>query len=192
MASETYAMTNNDKFPNSAALGNYYYRLAPGKRTDNDPSQAPEIFGLAPLLETVGVDPVGKIWLCPAASPKAIAYGNTYCFSSPKTTATSTAKDTIGDATSVVRRQAYGEFASSLPQWWIRDNVMYKPGVSGVRYAPASFSITGADRYELVPHPYKTPNTKVDNAIMADGSVRFASIYTVAGNPVLLLQTQKY
>jgi prepilin-type N-terminal cleavage/methylation domain-containing protein len=91
-----YAVDNKDKFPDQYTTGRHTYRMAPGRKTVNDPFAKPECFGLAAVLHGIdagddlsnGVPGKGKylsglsnVWVCPGQIDENLVNGNTYAFS---------------------------------------------------------------------------------------------------------------
>lgn len=188
VGAENYAQGNNDHYPDSAANGNWTYRMAPGMRTNNDPSQLPEVYGLAASLEAgAGVIAQSSLWICPSASLDLLANKNTYWFNCPRTSAGSTSSDPLASAT-MAKRTAMNEGTSAVKTYnsyaivFVQDNVIAKPGISGVRYAPPVTSVTATERYTNAPHPNE--KGRGTNLLLSDGTVIAGPTYNPAGSIV--------
>ena len=168
-----YANDWKDKFPDSYALGGYTYRMAPGLRTEADPSAMPEVYGLAALLHGIYVghdfaktgvkpkylDSKSGIWTCPGASDLLKGYGNTYSFS----------------------------IASGLQKWTslhrgrtraaplVFDNYASKPYLSGFRVGSTTgYTLPAAQRQ--YPHRMGSKKYGATNTLYVDGHVELNKI----------------
>lgn len=96
VALQTYAMDNNDKYPDAYTTGNYGFRRKPGTKTPGDPYAGPEVYGLAAVLHGItvtddlsnGIPSKGKYmpgnskaWICSSSSDFLRSCGITYSFS---------------------------------------------------------------------------------------------------------------
>jgi prepilin-type N-terminal cleavage/methylation domain-containing protein len=78
-ATQMYANDNDDRFPDSYALGGAVFRRGPGERNPADPMSLPEVFGMPALYAQLGyIKSVAGVWTCPAQSTEVQAYKNTY------------------------------------------------------------------------------------------------------------------
>lgn len=78
----TYLATRANKYPTKEMLGNYPYRMAPGKTREDDPRSLPETYGLQALFERdVGAGSTTGIFVCPEQPEWMRKHQNTYAFS---------------------------------------------------------------------------------------------------------------
>jgi len=129
--------TLHNRLPTADDLGNYPYRMAPGKRDPRDPRSLKERFGLQALFERkLGHGSTTGVFVCPNAPDWMREYGNTYAFS--------------------IAKNLDDHKAKNIPfsrQIWVWDNIHLYPGTPGWRgpFGPG-YSIP----IELREYPHKT------------------------------------
>jgi prepilin-type N-terminal cleavage/methylation domain-containing protein len=196
IAVKMYSNDNRDHYPDVLTVGKWWYRRQPGMRDPADPSSRPEWLGLAALLQ--GIKPaefntgmtipavtdalspllnghsgylsaLSKVWICPSATDRFVAFGNTYVYTINQPPAPPFNVTSVGDYTSVGRGNP-----SLAKMYIVYDNVNYLPYTCGS--LPASTSVTG---YTLTTpiYPHRASNGKLQgsNALLLDGSVKMAS-----------------
>ncbi len=146
-----YANDFRDRYPDAQTTGNFAYRMAPGRRTANDPGALPEVYGLAAVLhgvkpgdnlwqslpKPVYISGRSNVWVCAGASDYLRSTGSTYAFS----IAGGLAQWTSGDRS---------KRADNLVVW---ENYTLHPGLSGFRGPFGSYSIPSASR--VYPHRFR-------------------------------------
>lgn len=80
-----YINVSNDLLPDPYILGLHPFRMAPGRRTPNDPYALPEKYGLAVALAKVRALPGDSpVWVCPDSVRWMQEGGNSYLFAMDK------------------------------------------------------------------------------------------------------------
>ena len=103
-------------FPRADTLGNYNYRMAPGKRDARDPRSLPEKYGLqAYFTRKKLTSKDSPVWICPSEPEWMREHGNTYSFS----TATMYEKKL--------------EVGGAARHWAVWENYILYPGTPGFR-----------------------------------------------------------
>jgi len=140
-------------FPTAELLGNYNYRMAPGKRDSKDPRSLPERFGLhAYFAERGYTDAESPVWTCPSAPQWMKDYGNTYAFSTA---------------------QMYGkelDVKQASSHWAVWENYTLFPGTPGWRgpFGPG-YTIPAESRQ----YPHVTWGGAGRNVLFLDGHVEY-------------------
>lgn len=151
-----YASDNKDRFPDAYTTGGgngpsgvqgHAYRMAPGRRTVNDPAARPESYGLAAVLHGIDggqdlsagvpgkakyLSGVTKVWVCPGARDEDLVNGNSYAFSIARALDGWTSKN----RTHKDRGTGEGDLV------W--DNYNFRPGLTGFRAPFTGYTVTGA------------------------------------------------
>ena len=140
-------------FPAPEVLGNYNYRMAPGKRDTRDPRSLPERFGLhAYFAERGYTDAESPVWVCPSAPQWMKDYGNTYAFSTAQ----------MYDKDLDVKRASM--------HWAVWENYTLFPGTPGFRgpFGPG-YTIPADERK----YPHVTWGGAGRNVLFLDGHVEY-------------------
>ncbi len=155
---ENYRSKYRGAMPTAEILGNYPYRMAPGKKDSRDPRSLPETYGLQALFEQeVGTGSTTGIFLCPCAPEWMREHGNTYAFS--------------------IAANLDSPIAKGAPfsrQIWVWDNINLYPGTPGWN---GPFGPGYAIPVELRVYPHATFfGGEGYNTLYRDGHVEYHSI----------------
>ncbi len=140
-------------FPDADLLGNYNYRMAPGRRDPWDPRSLPERYGLhAYFAERGYTDAESSVWVCPSAPQWMKDHGNTYAF----TTARLYEKEL--------------EVKRAGRHWAVWENYTLFPGTPGWRgpFGPG-YTVPYEDRQ----YPHVTWGGAGRNVLFLDGRVEY-------------------
>jgi prepilin-type N-terminal cleavage/methylation domain-containing protein/prepilin-type processing-associated H-X9-DG protein len=155
----SYALDNNDYFPNARVLGECTFRVQKGYIMPNDPRAVGETYGINALFDDCKIIAASdKVWMCQDIGSKWMKpYGVTYAFSNARIMATT----------------KYFKFSTNQfsKSWLCWDNFTSMPGTPGVRGTPKGSNIPTERR--KYPHNYHTNKKKDDaksiNALFMDG-----------------------
>ena len=156
---ESYRSARKGAMPTADDLGNWSYRMAPGKKNEEDPRSLAETYGLQAFLEeNVGYGCTQGIFVCPSQEEWMVSNDNTYCFSVAKNL--SRKKDPASSLT--LKRQL-----------WVWDNISLYAGEPGWR---GPFGPGYALPSELRIYPHATlMGGRGYNALYRDGHVEYHS-----------------